>query len=310
MLFGHFSCAVISVWILDFVVAQKGNNLPPDLRKKLHSDIEIQVSYTGDPTNGFKDYNILEKDVVRNVPEFALGDNSYVSASTRYTVVLVDTTCNDTRKLYYARTNFKHWKEGGVRIKSETPTAMEYKAPGSFQEKGDERQYSFLLYVQPGVVGQTDKSSLKLPKEGEVFDVKKFQNDNELEDPGAGVVMVVKLGGETTCDGKLAPPRPSLSTYNKIPSGTAISAPSLTKSVTGGVTETPTGPASSANGNFSRPATLTLLLTGMTPDPTSASTARGSPGSPSTGSGSLLHLGQQNLFFIIALMGVASWAAW
>jgi hypothetical protein len=85
-----------------------------------------------------------------------------------------------------------------VRIESETVATQAYKAPGSFGETGNERKYSFLLYENKD---DDEIDDLKIPKEGDVFDVKTFQDDNGFEEPGAGVGMVVKLGGQADCGG-------------------------------------------------------------------------------------------------------------
>jgi hypothetical protein len=109
---------------------------------------------------------------------------------------MLDTTCPSSFTLHYAKANFK-WTEI-VRIESETAAAQAYKAPGSFGETGNERKYSFLLYENKD---DDEIDDLKIPKEGEVFDVKTFQDDNGFEEPGAGVGMVVKLGGQADCGG-------------------------------------------------------------------------------------------------------------
>ena len=133
-------------------------------------------------------------------PEFALGDSSQIVASARFTILLVDTTC-DTRTLHFAKTNYRY-NFDVVKLESDAVPAQAYKAPGSFQEKGDDRQYSFIMYQQPR---NRDFSNLKVPAEGSAFDAKKFQDDNGLPEPVAGVGMIVKLGGTANCDG--APPK-------------------------------------------------------------------------------------------------------
>jgi hypothetical protein len=109
---------------------------------------------------------------------------------------MLDTTCPNKRIVHYARSNFKN--SGGVKIASNAVAIAEYKAPGAFGETGDNRQYSFLLYVNPQ---RKQIDTLKLPAEGEAFDAKKFQGDNGLQDPEAGLGMVVKLGGTADCGG-------------------------------------------------------------------------------------------------------------
>ncbi|KAH7090476.1 hypothetical protein FB567DRAFT_519947 [Paraphoma chrysanthemicola] len=110
---------------------------------------------------------------------------------------MVDTTCPNKRVLHYARSNFKN-NFDITNIDTQTAPILDYKAPGSFGETGDNRQYSFLMYVNPQ---RKQIDNLQLPGEGETFDVKKFQTDNGLRDPTAGVGMVVKLGGQADCGG-------------------------------------------------------------------------------------------------------------
>jgi hypothetical protein len=105
---------------------------------------------------------------------------------------MVDVTEDDKNVLHYARANFQHTEV--VAIGSESDALQAYKAPGSFDETGDDRKYIFLLYNNPD---KDEISDLKLPSEGDAFDVKQFQDDNGLEDPTAGIGMVVKLGGNS-----------------------------------------------------------------------------------------------------------------
>ena len=130
-------------------------------------------------------------------PTFALGDASGVSPTPRYTILMIDTTCDNARTLHYARTNFKY-NFDIVKIESSTDAEQAYKAPGSFGETGDDRKYSFLMYLQPQ---NQEISSLKLPDEGKTFDAQQFQSDNGFQGAEAGVGMVVKLGGQVNCDG-------------------------------------------------------------------------------------------------------------
>lgn len=113
---------------------------------------------------------------------------------------MVDTTCPNKRVLHYARANFKN-NFDITNIATQSAPLQAYKAPGAFGEAGDNRQYSFLMYTNPQ---RRQIDTLRLPKEGETFDVKKFQSDNGLNDPQAGVGMIVKLGGTADCGGEQA----------------------------------------------------------------------------------------------------------
>lgn len=133
---------------------------------------------------------------------------------------MVDTTCPNARRLHYARANFKN-NFDITNIATDSSPIVDYVAPGSVGEKGDNREYSFLMYLNPG---RQEITNLQLPGKNEAFDVKKFQNDNGLQDALAGVGMVVKLGGEANCEGGGANASPSNS-----PTATSTSANSATR---------------------------------------------------------------------------------
>ncbi|KAI4632546.1 uncharacterized protein J4E87_002020 [Alternaria ethzedia] len=111
---------------------------------------------------------------VAKEPTFALGDSSGISPGTLYTIIMVDSTCPNARKLHYARANFKN-NFDITNIETDSPAVLDYVAPGSVGEKGDDRQYSFLMYTNPGRKEITD---LQLPGDDEAFDITKFQDDN------------------------------------------------------------------------------------------------------------------------------------
>mgnify|MGYP004502567259 CR=1 FL=1 len=193
-------------------LAQTPNIIPSDLSAGFTKK-EVQVSFSAKAVDGFASGTTFEKDAVASEPTFALGDSNGISPSTRYTLIMVDTTCINARKLHYARSNFKFSFAGGTNIESDSPPLLEYSAPGAFSEQGDDRQYVFLMYTNPQ---RREFAEMQLPAEGEVFDVKKFQGDNGLKDPVAGVGMVVTLGGITDCGGEGA---------NQLPSGLPTAAP-------------------------------------------------------------------------------------
>ena len=147
----------------------------------------------------------LTFEAVTKEPEFALGDSNGISPTTLHTMIMVDTTCPNARKVHYVRANFRFDFQGGTNIVTESAPILDYKAPGAFDEQGDNRQYSFLMYVNPGRKEITD---LQLPAEGETFDIAKFESDNGLNPATAGVSMVVKLGGQADCEGGDASPAP------------------------------------------------------------------------------------------------------
>lgn len=181
---------------LTTTLAQTPNIIPTDLTTGFN-DKEVQVSFTSNAANGFLSGTTFSPSAVANEPTFALGDSNGISPSTLYTLLMIDVTCPSARKLHYARSNFQFAFAGSTGIETESAPLLEYKAPGAFGEKGDERRYVFLMYTNPQ---RRRIESMRLPGEGEVVDVKKLQGDNGLGDPVAGLGMVVRLGGTANCD--------------------------------------------------------------------------------------------------------------
>ncbi|KAJ4369193.1 hypothetical protein N0V83_006278 [Neocucurbitaria cava] len=197
MAFKYFRHVAFAAAVLSVTRAQQSSTIvPQDLQTGFKSsDKQVQVSYTNDAVEGFVDGTSFDKDAVTKEPTFALGDSSGITPSTLYTMIMIDTTCPNARKLHYARANFKN-DFNVVNIETQSAALLDYKAPGSFGETGDNRQYTFLMYTNPA---RKQIDQLKLPADGENFDVKQFQSDNGLNDASAGVGMVVKLGGTADC---------------------------------------------------------------------------------------------------------------
>ncbi|KAJ4339418.1 hypothetical protein N0V95_007772 [Ascochyta clinopodiicola] len=246
--------------LLSTTLAQTPNIIPSDLSAGFN-DKEVQVSFSAKAVNGFASGTTFEKDAVTTEPTFALGDSNGISPSTRYTLIMVDTTCTNARTLHYVRSNFKFSFAGGTNIETDSPALLDYKAPGALGEQGDDRQYVFLMYTNPQ---RKEFSEMQLPSEGEAFDVKKFQDDNGLKDPVAGVGMVVKLGGTAECAGQDA---------NQVPSSLPTTAPTTSSAVTR-ATSTATLPRTSAQSR-SAPAFSSIPSNSTTqPDATPTSAAQ------------------------------------
>jgi hypothetical protein len=243
---------------------------------------------------------------------------------------MVDTTCPDARKLHYARANFKN-NFDITNINTSSPALLDYVAPGSVGEKGDNRQYSFLMYTNPGRKEITD---LQLPGDDEAFDITKFQNDNGLGDAMAGVGMVVKLGGEADCAGdgaevlpsSLPTPRPARSTTIAVsrttsgenatasatptddpsvpgdagsPSSTAAPNPTPTSSIVSSISDIP----SSAEGSPASLSTIVLSGTDGTSLPTtSTSSAPEQTTNAAPGTTRSQHWGVASLLAIVSLI--------
>ena len=175
------------------------SSIPADLRTGFLPSEQVQVSFTASASDGFLPGTVFSRAAVAQEPTFALGDSNGISPTTLYTLIMLDATCPSARKLHYARSNFKFAFAGGTDIETDSPPLMEYLAPGALGERGQERQYVFLMYENPQ---REEIAELRLPGEGEVFDVEAFQGENGLSDAVAGVEMVVQLGGTADCDGE------------------------------------------------------------------------------------------------------------
>jgi hypothetical protein len=269
MVIHYLQYAALLVASTTFTTAQTSQRptiIPTDLQAGfLANGDTVQVSFINKAINGFQDGTVFSKDGLHNPlhsprppsnrfkdakdePTFALGDSSGISPSTLYTIIMVDTTCPSTRVLHYARANFKN-NFDITNINTSSAALQSYLAPGSLDEKGDNRQYTFLMYTNPG---RDFISSLKLPNEGGTFDVQQFQDDNGLGDAEAGVGMVVKLGGEADCGSDAAESLPASLPAPRPSSNTAAlsGAPASSIGRSNVTTTTDTaGPSSTADGS-------------------------------------------------------------
>ncbi|KAF1358930.1 hypothetical protein EJ07DRAFT_166385 [Lizonia empirigonia] len=184
----HFfqQTAAIAV-ILSAAIDQTTPSIPPDLSAGFTSK-EVQVSFSAQAVDGFASGTTFAKDAVANEPTFALGDSNGISPSTRYMLIMVDTTCPDARTLHYARSNFQFSFAGGTNMR-----------PTRLRCSSIRRPYVFLVYTNPQ---RREITALRLPAAGAAFDAQTFQRDNGLQDPVAGVGMLVQLGGTASCGGQ------------------------------------------------------------------------------------------------------------
>ncbi|KAF2689591.1 hypothetical protein K458DRAFT_292398 [Lentithecium fluviatile CBS 122367] len=295
--------------MVQFAVAQ--DSVPSDLTAGF--DLSLQASFTGEANEGFKDGTSFTKDEVATEPSFALGDSDGIATSVLYTIIMVDTTDDSNRVLHFARANYKHSE--GVKLESEDQPLLEYKAPGTLGETGDEKKYTFLLYTNPE---RNEIKSLTLPGDGETFDVKKFQDDNGLEDPNAGVGMAVALnGGATPSSSSSSSSRRPAST--QAPSSTAAQSSSATTGAVSSTSESESKASTSAAPSTSRstsapapstatggsedatsaatgptttvaPASPSTVLTSVVPDTTASATTSNAPAEQTTGAGAMLSL--------------------
>ncbi|KAH4174636.1 hypothetical protein HBI46_234840 [Parastagonospora nodorum] len=255
--------------------AQRPSIIPEDLAGGLSGGTDVQVSYTGEAVNGFSDGTSFSKEAVAQEPTFALGDSAGIAPGVLYTIIMVDTTCSDKRVLHYARANFKN-NFDITNINTTSPPQLEYKAPGAFGETGDNRQYSFLMYVNPR---RQQIDNLQLPAEGEAFDVEKFQTDNNFQEATGGVGMVVKLGGQADCAGGQP---------NELPSNLPSARPPRSSAANAGPTSSAAGGSGAVTSASQRPTPVPSASpnnsSGSAPRPSdpAAAPSQGQDGAPAS----------------------------
>ncbi|KAI2118402.1 hypothetical protein LOZ17_003607 [Ophidiomyces ophidiicola] len=172
-----------------FGLALSQAKVPSDLSSGFGSgSIGLQLSFGGDASDGLSSGAVVSKDDASKTPSFALTDASGVNRAVSFTIMMIDTTEQGSRKLHYLHTDFKATGEK-TKLDSSTKPLVAYGAPGSFGENG-KREYTFLLYRQTG-----DGKMSDVPKGGDSIDVKQFQQKNGLQDARAGVALSVDMGG-------------------------------------------------------------------------------------------------------------------
>jgi hypothetical protein len=263
--------ALSALLLFSPALSQTSSPLPADLTTGFLPSEQVQVSFTATASDGFLPGTVFSRAAVAQEPTFALGDSNGISPTTLYTLIMLDTTCPSARRLHYARSNFKFAFAGGTDIETESLPLMEYLAPGALGERGDERQYVFLMYENPQ---RSEIAELRMPGEGEAFDVKTFQGNNGLDDAVAGVGMVVQLGGTADCDaggetdqGPSGDSSSTAATATRTTEGSATTRSSATSVVSASVSvpvQTPSARPSSAPISSGRPP-----ASASTPRPTS-----------------------------------------
>lgn len=126
------------------------------------------------------------------------------------------------------------------------------------------------MYTNPG---RREIETLVLPGEGEPFNVRRFQEENGLEDASAGVGMVVKLGGQASCGEGQAP--------NTLPASLAAPRPGPSSTLAGAGTGVG-GSSAVETGSSSGPSTLPPGdATTPTPSRNATSAVQSDAGGPS-----------------------------
>ncbi|EEH48638.1 uncharacterized protein PADG_04717 [Paracoccidioides brasiliensis Pb18] len=146
----------------------------------------LQVSFGGDASEGITNGETVNLEDARNPPTFALGDSSGVNRAISYTILMLDTTDNNARKVQFLQSGFR---ATGDKTKLETQEVpiIPYEAPSP---DAGPRQFSFLLYQHQG----QQPAQLKAESNGDAgpFDVKAFESANNLKPARAGIALLVR----------------------------------------------------------------------------------------------------------------------
>lgn len=149
-------------------------------------DATLQVSFDNQSDAGVPNGAQLTSEQTSQAPTFALGDSSGVNTAIKWVIFMVDTTSSTDRVLHYVQSDFQA-TEIKTAIASKTQPQMSWKGPGSLGEAGD-RQYTFLLYEQPGSF-----TAQGLPQAGQPINVQQFVKQNGLSKAIAGQTILVNL---------------------------------------------------------------------------------------------------------------------
>ncbi|KAL9624680.1 MAG: hypothetical protein Q9160_001034 [Pyrenula sp. 1 TL-2023] len=170
-------------------ILSQGTSVPSSLSSGFQpSAIELQVSFTGDASEGLNDGSTVQLQQTSNTPTFALGDSSGVSTVIQFIVMMLDTTEPNNMALHFLQSGLKSDGEK-TQISSDGQPQFAYKKPGSLGETG-QRQYSFLLFRQTGQGSVSGVSG-----DGSKFDVNSFIKSNSLKAAQAGIAIKVDVGG-------------------------------------------------------------------------------------------------------------------
>lgn len=232
--------SIISVWVFTFLFGYCHSQQVDLSRGFTSGSTELQASFAGDASEGFPDGAQLSQQgtfsllpvcpclatqtddawlETSSVPVFALGDSSGVNTAASFTIMMIDTTSQNERTLHFLCTGYKASGEK-TQLQSSVDPLLAYQAPGSFGETGT-RKYIFLLYTEP-----RNLRVRNLPGEGEPFDLGRFQGENNLKDPRAGITFVVDIGSSDNS------PQPSVPASSQNPPATTTERTSVTPGTT------------------------------------------------------------------------------
>ncbi|QSS63172.1 hypothetical protein I7I51_00229 [Histoplasma capsulatum] len=161
--------------------------VPADLAQSFSSSGTegLQVSFGSDASEGITNGQTISLNDAQSPPTFALGDSSGVNRAISYTIIMLDTTDRNARKVQFLQTAFKATGDK-TKLAAEGEPFIAYKPPSFGQGP---RQFSFLLYQQRG----QDLTQLSgVPSSGTgPFDLKKFETANNLQPPRVGMAITI-----------------------------------------------------------------------------------------------------------------------
>ncbi|KAK2785683.1 hypothetical protein FQN53_007470 [Emmonsiellopsis sp. PD_33] len=175
--------------------------VPSILSESFTSDDGLQVSFGGDASEGLQNGATVNLKQAAQPPTFALGDASGVNRATTYLIMMLDTTDPAAMTLHYLQSGFQ---ASGDKTKLEPQggggeAEVPYTPPTATDGP---RDYTFLLYRQQqqrGGGGDNAQDNLAVGEglkglpagdgDGEAFDVKAFEEGNELQPARAGLAV-------------------------------------------------------------------------------------------------------------------------
>ncbi|PGH07429.1 hypothetical protein GX51_01728 [Blastomyces parvus] len=197
------------------LVASQQVAVPADLAQSFSaSGTEgLQVSFGGDASEGITNGQTVSIDDIRSPPTFALGDSSGVNRAISYTIIMLDTTDDNARKIQFLQTGFRATGDK-TRLEATGEPVVPYKPPSV---ASGPRQFSFLLYRQRGeeLVQLSGVPSDGTGSTGS-FDLKAFEAANNLQSPRVG--MAIRVAGNAGEPGQTPPS--SASAPVSVPAGT------------------------------------------------------------------------------------------
>jgi hypothetical protein len=302
--------------------------VPSDLSGGFKPDqLTMQVSFDNQASSGIPNGAEESTQQTSQEPTFALGDSSGVNTEIKFVIFMVDTTSSSNRVLHYVRSDFQATGEE-TKISSNKPPQMPWKGPGTLGENG-QRQYTFLMYEQPGAF-----NGQGMPQNGQPVNVQDFVKQNGLQKAIAGQTMSVNVGqgtgqgsgnstggngGDTGNGGgngggnppaaPPAPAAPAAAPSQGSGSGPGAGSPANPTPGSGGAIGLTAVSGTGASGSVGMGASMTMSMPGATDSPSAASPSTSPSPSPSPATGAGSAVVPAGAWSVVVCAGIAAFAA-